>query len=1021
MAIRATSPSDARPSNGAPSNRSLPRSETSSPISAVADGRRPVLNEAAPVEPAEARPRTSGLVWCGCLLLLLYVVPLFFPPGPVAMWRPGPDTGLLARLFPDVPAWWMVGRLAALAIGAALVAWACRRVELFTRLSPARAAEPARDPRSGAKLEWTALGLAALLAVAATRASTFPRWGQIVFVLAPLLPVIVLRMADARDGPRPRHLPRVAPGWWIAVAFLITGWVVWRVILASHDPRAADFVDMWKNFTYFLDAASRQPNLISQESEPGVSNVFLLGFGIQLVGPGKIEPSWAWVQRAHGLWIALTAFEVAFIVRRFAGPALMLPAVAALLFSPFIMSLAICATPLAFATALIAFLLLLVCRIHESPSRAEVAVLGALAGAGATYPHAVAFAAAATVAVLPCVRRSRPSFTVWAAAALLGIAAVLPTLPGMVKLAGMTELYVNRRGVVSELEPLIRGQKFFPMPEVDALWRAGERGPLDIPLAALLQPFAIPRTPVRLSGDVYYEPIGAALAAVGLALCVTRLRRSWVARGLLAAMLVSLLPGAVTSAFDRASLTRNLGVPVLLPVFTALGLIAMRRRPGVAQVIGLTAAIVLSGVAIFDVVNPRIVATSWQGLTLRAVASTPADDVMLLEHGPPPRWWMYVAEIAHYVPPTPLRTRPYLNAGSLLADPERDVPAAPVILWSPGLEEEQSIRQNLCGCWPDARVFTMHDRSGLSSGFAAGLRDAAWEPALPRDQWSVTGCSAASRAGISCEVLRALAHYNEAHVVADAGYIDEAIAHYREALRLAPDYVGARNELGLALASRGRPEEAIAEFREVLRLHPGAAAAHNGLAIALEGAGRLDEAIAEYREAVRLAPGEPRGRLNLAAAFTGHGRLDEAVAQYREVLRLAPDLPEAHLGLGHAFAQQGRARDAVVEYRAALVARPRWRPAALALAWMLATSDDRALRNPAEAVMLAEQATSDSGGGDAAVLRTLAVAYAAAGRFDQATATAERGLAVARAAGEDDLVRELGERITAYRAGRAAP
>src|SRR5262249_17584171 len=155
-----------------------------------------------------------------------------------------------------------------------------------------------------------------------------------------------------------------------------------------------------------------------------------------------------------------------------------------------------------------------------------------------------------------------------------------------------------------------------------------------------------------------------------------------------------------------------------------------------------------------------------------------------------------------------------------------------------------------------------------------------------------------------------------------------------------------------------------------------AAAAHNGLAIVLETAGRTDEAIAEYREAVRLAPTEPRGRLNLAAVLSGRGKIDEAIAEYREVLRLAPDLPEDHLGLGHAFARVGHARDAAVEYRAALLARPGWRPALLALSWLLATTDDPTVRDPAEALSLATQAMGGDGVGDVPTLRTLAVAYA---------------------------------------------
>ena len=61
------------------------------------------------------------------------------------------------------------------------------------------------------------------------------------------------------------------------------------------------------------------------------------------------------------------------------------------------------------------------------------------------------------------------------------------------------------------------------------------------------------------------------------------------------------------------------------------------------------------------------------------------------------------------------------------------------------------------------------------------------------------------------------------------GKLDEAIAAYREAIRLKPDYAEAHSNLGIALAGQGKLDEAIAEYREAIRLKPDYAAAHNNL------------------------------------------------------------------------------------------------------------------------------------------------------------------------------------------------
>ena len=54
------------------------------------------------------------------------------------------------------------------------------------------------------------------------------------------------------------------------------------------------------------------------------------------------------------------------------------------------------------------------------------------------------------------------------------------------------------------------------------------------------------------------------------------------------------------------------------------------------------------------------------------------------------------------------------------------------------------------------------------------------------------------------------------------------------------------------LKKLGRGDEALAEFREAIRLKPDDAAAHYSLGNLLRDQGKLDEAVASYREAVRL-------------------------------------------------------------------------------------------------------------------------------------------------------------------------
>jgi tetratricopeptide (TPR) repeat protein len=111
-------------------------------------------------------------------------------------------------------------------------------------------------------------------------------------------------------------------------------------------------------------------------------------------------------------------------------------------------------------------------------------------------------------------------------------------------------------------------------------------------------------------------------------------------------------------------------------------------------------------------------------------------------------------------------------------------------------------------------------------------------------------------------------------------------------------------------------------------------------------------------------------------------------------------------------------RIAVRHYREALRLDPGLRQASNNLAWLLATSESERIRDPAESIRLAEQAARSTGARDPAVLDTLAVGYAAAGRFQEAIRTASQAEALARAAGDAALGDEIRARLALYQRQR---
>jgi Flp pilus assembly protein TadD len=116
--------------------------------------------------------------------------------------------------------------------------------------------------------------------------------------------------------------------------------------------------------------------------------------------------------------------------------------------------------------------------------------------------------------------------------------------------------------------------------------------------------------------------------------------------------------------------------------------------------------------------------------------------------------------------------------------------------------------------------------------------------------------------------------------------------------------------------------------------------------------------------------------------------------------------------------QSGRTREAIVQYRVALKLNPSLAGALNNLAWILASNPDDELRNGAEAVHLAEQACELTHYGKPAYLVTLAAAYAEAGRFPEAVATAEKAEQLATDAGLAAVAAKTRQQLKLYRAGK---
>jgi tetratricopeptide (TPR) repeat protein len=273
--------------------------------------------------------------------------------------------------------------------------------------------------------------------------------------------------------------------------------------------------------------------------------------------------------------------------------------------------------------------------------------------------------------------------------------------------------------------------------------------------------------------------------------------------------------------------------------------------------------------------------------------------------------------------------------------------------------------------------------AGLA-GARAWARAAGW-PARAACAALVLALAAVSNGitGMRKESMAAITHLNVAHALRLAGEGERAAGHYRQALALDPS-----------------------------------------LEDAAKGLGRADEAIAVHEQRLAEDERDPRRHLELAGLLRQRGERERALDHYRRALALAAGddaarraVVELETEAGNVLLQRGDAAGALARFRSALRVEPAAPGALSGVAWILATRRDPALRDPAEAVRLAEQAVAAGAARPVPhLLETLAAAYAAAGRMDEARARAREAIALHEAAGRP-APRRLALALAGYERG----
>ena len=213
---------------------------------------------------------------------------------------------------------------------------------------------------------------------------------------------------------------------------------------------------------------------------------------------------------------------------------------------------------------------------------------------------------------------------------------------------------------------------------------------------------------------------------------------------------------------------------------------------------------------------------------------------------------------------------------------------------------------------------------------------------------------------------------------------------------------------------QGNDAEAIANFEKVFELKPDHVYSYEGLGAVYEAQGQFDKALLGYAKALEIRPDYVEAYYKMALCFYELGDFRGPDKYATAVLMNNPSYVDAAISLAEKLLERQQIRLAYEHYLRILELRDDSVTVLNALAWIQAACGIEGLRNPEQAQERALRACEMTHYGIPELVDTLAVAYAAAGRFPEARETARKAIRAAQSAGDTALAQRIKNRLNLY-------
>ena len=248
-------------------------------------------------------------------------------------------------------------------------------------------------------------------------------------------------------------------------------------------------------------------------------------------------------------------------------------------------------------------------------------------------------------------------------------------------------------------------------------------------------------------------------------------------------------------------------------------------------------------------------------------------------------------------------------------------------------------------------------------------------------------------------------HLSRGKIAFEAQRYTEAATEFRKAVAANPQSVAARINLGAALTQTGDLNGAVEQFQEALRIEPRKANAHYNLAVLLARQNKHEQAIEHVRAALNIEPGDLSARFLLAQELDRSGHADDALGEYSRVVQGDPNNEGALLAQVRLLYRKGQFKQALDGLEKSHERFPQRGRTVVMLAYLLAASPERELRNGGRALELAQRVFDTTGAAEHGAL--VALALAELGRCSEASEWQRRMIAATEKQGSANLLSRL--------------